>query len=59
MITSHLMFTLYLWTGIIKPTDKVDGRPIYSMPSAKIEYAYKGELVNYISTGKFIYNEDL
>lgn len=59
MITANLMFTLYLWTGIIKPTDTVDGRTIYSMPKANIEYSYKGELVNYIATGTFGYNEDM
>ena len=53
------MFVLHLHSGQIIPTDNVDGRTIYSIPSAKIEYAYKAEIVRYLETGHFDYNEDL
>lgn len=53
------MFVLQLHTGVIIPTDEVDGRTIYSMPSANIEYAYKAEIIQYLETGEFEYNEDL
>ena len=53
------MFVLQLHTGIIIPTDDVDGRTIYSVPSAGIEYAYKAEIIQYLETGQFDYNEDL
>lgn len=59
MIIAHLIFTLYLHTGIIIPTDNVDGRIIYSMPGRDIEYSYEAELVEYIATGTFNYNEDI
>lgn len=59
MIIAHLIFTLYLHTGIIIPTGDVDGRIIYSMPNRNIEYSYKAEMVEYIATGTFNYNEDV
>lgn len=55
---AKLVFTWYLLTGVVVPTDNVDGRTIYTMPKAKIEYAYKEELVEYIETGTFEYNEE-
>lgn len=59
LLIAHLTFVLQLHTGIIIPTDNVDGRTIYSIPSAGIEYAYKAEIVQYLETGQFDYNEDL
>jgi hypothetical protein len=59
LIIAHLTFVLQLHSGIIIPTDNVDGRTIYSIPSAGIEYAYKAEIVQYLETGQFDYNEDL
>jgi hypothetical protein len=59
LIIAHLTFVLQLHSGIIIPTDNVDGRTIYSIPSANIEYAYKAEIVQYLETGQFDYNEDL
>ena len=54
-----LMFTLKLYLGIIIPTDDVDGRTIYSIPSAGIEYAYQAEIIQYLETGVFTYDETL
>jgi hypothetical protein len=59
LLIAHLIFVLQLHSGIIIPTDNVDGRTIYSIPSAGIEYAYKAEIVQYLETGQFDYNEDL
>jgi hypothetical protein len=59
LIIANLMFVLQLHSGYIIPTDDVDGRTIYSIPSAGIEYAYKAEIIQYLETGKFDYNEDL
>jgi hypothetical protein len=56
MITK-LVFTWYLLTGVVVPTDNVDGKTIYSMPKANIEYAYEEELIEYIETKTFEYNE--
>ncbi len=53
------MFVLQLHSGYIIPTDDVDGRTIYSVPSAGIEYAYKAEIVQYLETGQFSYDETL
>jgi hypothetical protein len=54
-----LMFTIKLYSGIIIPTDDVDGRTIYSIPSVGIEYAYQAEIIQYLETGVFTYDETL
>jgi len=59
LLLANLMFVLQLHSGVIVPTGDVDGRAIYSVPSAGIEYAYKAEIVQYLETGQFDYNEDL
>ena len=59
LIIANIIFVLQLHTGVIIPVDDVDGRTIYSMPSANIEYAYKAEIIQYLETGEFEYNEDL
>jgi hypothetical protein len=59
LIIANLMFVLQLHSGIIIPTDNVDGRTIYSVPSAGIEYAYKAEIIQYLETGTFTYDETL
>lgn len=56
---AKLIFFWYLITGTVQPVDDVDGRTIYAMPDSNIEYAYKAELIEYIETGTFEYNEDL
>ena len=59
LLIAQLMFTLQLYSGAIVPSDDVDGRTIYSIPSAKIEYAYKAEIIRYLETGVFTYDETL
>lgn len=59
LFIANMLFILQLHSGVIIPTDEVDGRTIYSMPSANIEYAYKAEIIQYLETGTFDYNEDL
>jgi len=46
-------------TGVIVPQDDVDGRTIYSIPTVGIEYAYKTEIIRYLETGTFQYDETL
>ena len=58
-LVAKAIFIIQLNLGLIIPTDDVDGRVIYSIPSANIEYAYEGEVLEYIQTGTFEYNEDL
>jgi hypothetical protein len=58
-LLANLMFILNLHTGVVIPAGDVDGRTIYSVPSAGIEYAYKAEIIQYLETGTFKYNEDL
>jgi hypothetical protein len=58
-VLAHISFVLYLHSGIILYTGDVDGRAIYSVPDAGIEYAYKAEIIQYLETGEFDYNEDL
>jgi hypothetical protein len=59
LLIANLMFVLQLHTGVIIPTDDVDGRTIYFVPSAGIEYAYKAEIIQYLETGVFMYDETL
>lgn len=59
LLIAKLMFTLKLYSGVIVPADDVDGRTIYSIPSAKIEYAYQAEILQYLETGVFTYDETL
>jgi hypothetical protein len=56
---AQFIFMWYLVTGIVQPSGDVDGRLIYNMPVSNIEYAYKAELIDYIETGVFKYDEDL
>jgi len=46
--------------GVITPAGNVDGRPIYNVDGcrAHIDDAYKGEIVRWIETGEFKYDED-
>jgi hypothetical protein len=46
-------------TGVIVPQDDVDGRTIYSIPTVGIEYAYKTEIIQYLETGVFTYDETI
>jgi hypothetical protein len=57
----NLLFGLYMLLGIVKPQDKVDGRTIYTIhsKSTHIEYAYKGEVIQWIRSHQFEYNEDI
>jgi hypothetical protein len=59
LLLANLMFVLQLHSGVIVPSGDVDGRAIYSVPSAGIEYAYKAEIIQYLETGQFKYNEDI
>ena len=59
LIILKLIFILKLYTGIIVPSDDVDGRTIYSIPTAKIEYAYEAEILRYLETGVFTYDDTL
>lgn len=56
-----LLFRLYMLLGIVKPQDNVDGRTIYTIhtKSTHIEYAYKGEVIQWIRSHQFEYNEDI
>ena len=59
LIVANIMFILHLHSGFIVASDDVDGRTIYSVPSKGIEYAYKAEIIQYLETGTFTYDEDL
>jgi len=61
---TKLIFVFYLWTGIIIPQDEHEGRETYAIfleDGKVIDYAYKGEVYNWINQGmpdEFQYNED-
>lgn len=59
---TKLIFVFYLCTGTISHQADVDGRDTYTIRQADgtcIEHAYKGEVLEWIETGSFHYNEDL
>lgn len=54
---SKVLFFIYLLTGKI---ERVDGLyTIYTPESSVIEYACKGEVLHYLETGVFIYDDFL
>lgn len=59
LLIAKLMFILQLHSGVIIASDDVDGRTIYSVPSAGIEYAYKAEIIQYLETGVFVYDDTI
>lgn len=56
-----IIFRLYMLLGIVRPQDDVDGRTIYTIhtKSTHIEYAYKAEVLQYLKTGVFVYDETI
>jgi hypothetical protein len=57
-----IIFYWMMLTGSVKPQEPVDGRKSYSLElkdSTVVEHAYKGEILNYLKTGTFVYNEDI
>lgn len=59
MLFAKFLFVMKLYSGFIIPTSDVDGRTIYSIPSESIEYAYKSEIIQYLETGIFTYDDTL
>lgn len=56
-----IIFIWYLVSGTIVPQDKVEGRQTYALffeDGKVVDFAYKGEILEYIETGTFEYNED-
>lgn len=60
MIT--LKFIWLLVTGVVVPAGEHEGHALYTLyfneTNQVIDYAYKGEVINYIKTGTFVYDED-
>lgn len=57
-----LLFYWMMLTGDIKHQGENEGRKYYIIffkDDKVIEFAYKGEIKNYLKTGVFVYNEDL
>jgi hypothetical protein len=59
MLFAKILFIIKLHTGFIVPSSDIDGRIIYSIPSESIEYAYKSEIIQYLETGVFTYDDTL
>jgi hypothetical protein len=58
---STIIFYLWLLIGTIVPSEKHEGVQMYNIieDDGVIENAYKGEIINYIETGEFEYNDFL
>lgn len=59
-----IVFNALLNAGMVVPQGDNEGRPMYCVypePGITLEYAYKGEILQWISTGfsEWKYNEDL
>ena len=59
LVITNILFILQLHTGVIKSGNDLDGRTLYFIPSVGIEYAYKGEILQYLETGEFNYDETI
>lgn len=62
-MVEQVAFYFMLNIGLIIPSGDVDGRPMYDVYNNECalvaDHAYKGEIVQYIKTKSFMYNEDL
>ena len=60
-MVSQMIFHVMVSIGLLIPSGDVDGRVIYDVYTQDCElvaeYAYKGEVLNYINTGAFSYDE--
>ena len=59
---SKLIFVWFLMNGTVTPAGEHENHKMYTVwfkDGKVIDYAYKGEVINYIETGEFIYDEDL
>lgn len=59
---TKLIFIWYLLTGTVEYQQTMDGHKQYALffkNGKVIDYAYKSEILEYIETGTFEYNEDL
>jgi hypothetical protein len=59
---TKLIFIWYLVTGTVQYQQTMDGHKQYALffkNGKVIDYAYKSEILEYIETGTFEYNEDL
>ena len=59
---SKLVFVWWLLNGTVTPAGNNDNHKLYTVwfKDGKVaDYAYKGEVMNYIKTGKFEYDDFL
>lgn len=59
---TQLIFIWYILTGTVEYQQTMDGHKQYALffeDGKVIDYAYKSEILEYIETGTFEYNEDL
>jgi hypothetical protein len=62
LLKLKLMFLMGIMNGTIVPDAVIDDRQTYTikLDSIKeINYAYKAEVIKYLETGEFLYDEDL
>jgi hypothetical protein len=59
---SKIVFMWWLLNGTITPAGEHENHKLYTVwfKDGKVaDYAYKGEVINYIETGVFEYNESI
>lgn len=51
-----------LWTGVLTPCGDHEGQAMFNIALENnyvIEHAYRAEVMNYIKTGTFVYDESM
>lgn len=59
LIFAKILFAIQLQSGIIVPSIEFNGKVIYDIPRDSIQYAYKKEIIQYLRTGSFSYDDTL
>jgi hypothetical protein len=59
LVLAKILFALQLKSGIIVPSIEFNGKVIYEIPRDGIQYAYKEEVIQYLRTGVFTYDDTL
>lgn len=54
-----VILAYYLLTGVVVKSEHPNGDKVYAIPSIEVSEAYKSEVLNWIETKEFEYNETL
>jgi len=52
-----VILAFYILTGQVETDKHPDGRKVYNIPSIEVKEAYREEVIEWIETGVFTYDE--